>query len=204
MRGVNRNAVTMISRTSPAVSMITACRLESIVGDVARYRAAAPPFSVTFWTRQLVISPISSSFSLRQSIELARPNSFGSLPADAELADHLAVERAPCRWRRPPCRRRRRRARCRDTASRRASCTSSSGVPTLPNSRLERAVGVEHLDALVAGVGDVDVALRRRWRSPSRRVNCPGSVPVEPQCLMKRPSLSNLATRLLSPMPSAT
>ena len=35
-----------------------------------------------------------------------------------------------------------------------------SGVPTLPNSRLELAVAVEHLDALVAGVGDVDVALR--------------------------------------------
>jgi|SoiMethySBSTD1v2_1073268.scaffolds.fasta_scaffold00805_5 sugar lactone lactonase YvrE len=36
---------------------------------------------VTFWTRQFVISPMSSSCSLRQSIELAMPNSFGSLPA---------------------------------------------------------------------------------------------------------------------------
>ena len=43
------------------------------------------PFSVTFCTRQLVISPISSSFSLRQSMELARPNSFGSLPAEPNL-----------------------------------------------------------------------------------------------------------------------
>ena len=49
-------------------------------------------FSVTLCTRQFVISPTSSSFSLRQSIELARPNSFGSLPARAELADDLAVE----------------------------------------------------------------------------------------------------------------
>ena len=35
----------------------------------------------------------------------------------------------------------------------------ASGVPTSPNCDLEGAVGVEHLDALVAGVGHVDVAL---------------------------------------------
>src|SRR5688572_23778029 len=39
-------------------------------------------FSVTFCTRQFVISPTSSWFSLRQSSELASPNSFGSLPAE--------------------------------------------------------------------------------------------------------------------------
>ena len=36
----------------------------------------------------------------------------------------------------------------------------ASGVPMLRELRLEGAVAVEHLDALVAGVGDVDVALR--------------------------------------------
>ncbi len=50
-----------------------------------------------------------------------------------------------------------------------------SGVPTLPNSRLELAVAVEDLDALVAGIGDVDIALRvdtaiaftpRNWPGP--------------------------------------
>jgi hypothetical protein len=39
-------------------------------------------FSVTLWTRQLLISPMSRSFSERQSIELATPNSFDNLPAE--------------------------------------------------------------------------------------------------------------------------
>lgn len=43
----------------------------SCVGMLVRYF-----FSETFWTRQLIISPTSSSFSLRQSIELAMPNCF--------------------------------------------------------------------------------------------------------------------------------
>jgi hypothetical protein len=42
-----------------------------------RYR-----FSVILCTLQLVISPMSSSCSLRQSMELASPNSFGSFPAE--------------------------------------------------------------------------------------------------------------------------
>ena len=46
-------------------------------------------FSETLWTRQFVISPISSSFSLRQSIELARPNSFICLPAEPNLPTTL-------------------------------------------------------------------------------------------------------------------
>jgi NADP-dependent 3-hydroxy acid dehydrogenase YdfG len=54
-----------------------------------RQRVAAPPFSVTFCTRQLVISPTSNSFSLRQSIELASPNSFGRLPALPNLPTTL-------------------------------------------------------------------------------------------------------------------
>ena len=53
------------------------------------YRAAR---SVTFCTRQLASSPTSSSFSLRQSIELTRPNSFGSLPALPNLPTTLPFE----------------------------------------------------------------------------------------------------------------
>jgi hypothetical protein len=34
-------------------------------------------------------------------------------------------------------------------------------------------------------------------------VNCPFSEPVDPHCLMNRSSLSNFATRLVLPMPSA-
>lgn len=45
----------------------------------ARQRAG---LSVIFCTRQFVISPTSSSFSFRQSIEFASPNCLGSLPAD--------------------------------------------------------------------------------------------------------------------------
>jgi len=45
--------------------------------------------SVSFCTRQLASSPTSSSFSLRQSIEFTRPNSFGSLPALPNLPSTL-------------------------------------------------------------------------------------------------------------------
>ena len=45
--------------------------------------------SVTLCTRQLVISPTSNSVSLRQSSELARPNSLGSLPAAPNLPTTL-------------------------------------------------------------------------------------------------------------------
>jgi hypothetical protein len=41
--------------------------------------------SVTICTRQFVISPTSNWFSLRQSRELASPNSFGNLPAEPNL-----------------------------------------------------------------------------------------------------------------------
>ena len=46
-------------------------------------------FRDTRWTRQFVNSPISSSFSLRQSIELASPNSLSCLPADPNLPTTL-------------------------------------------------------------------------------------------------------------------
>ena len=36
---------------------------------------------VTFWARQFQISPTHRSFSVRQSMALTMPNSFGSLPA---------------------------------------------------------------------------------------------------------------------------
>ena len=49
----------------------------------------------------------------------------------------------------------------------------AGGVPTFGDLRLEVAVAVEHLDALVAGVGDVDVALRVD-RDAVQRVELPG------------------------------
>ena len=63
-----------------------AVRPEGALVEGTRYAIAS---SVTFCTRQLVISPISSSFSLRQSMELARPNCFGSLPAEPNLPTTL-------------------------------------------------------------------------------------------------------------------
>jgi hypothetical protein len=62
------------------------------ISDPAMYpsRLIAPPNqtsriigyrSVSFWTLMLLTSPTSRLFSLRQSIELTVPNSFGSFPA---------------------------------------------------------------------------------------------------------------------------
>ena len=125
-------------------------------------------FNDTRCTRQFVISPISSSFSLRQSIELARPNSFELLAGRSELADHLAVERhlvdggvvhavLVAGVRDVEILRR---------AARHAHRQRRADVAEL---RLELALAVEDLDALVAGVGDVDVARASRRRSTSRR-----------------------------------
>ena len=70
--------------------------------------------------------------------------------------------------------------------------------------RLEGALAVEHLDAVVAGVGDVDVA---------GRVAGDAADPVEltlarirccPHVFTKSPSFVNLAMRLFVPKPSAT
>lgn len=67
-------------------------QIEAVQADEAGFDygdARWVPLKVTFCTRQLVISPTSSSFSLRQSIELASPNSFGSLPAAPNLPTTL-------------------------------------------------------------------------------------------------------------------
>src|SRR5262245_62003671 len=55
---------------------------------------------------------------------------------------------------------------------------------------------------MVAGVGGVHIALASSAieRTP---LNCPFSAPVWPQDLRNFPSLSNLAIRLLVPIPSA-
>ena len=56
------------------------------------------------------------------------------------------------------------------------------GVPTLTILRLEVQVVVEHLDAVVAAVGDVDVALRVHGQ-PVRRVEF-----ARARCRAGRPS----------------
>ena len=62
--------------------------------------------------------------------------------------------------------------------------------------RLEVQVVVEHLDARVAAVADVDVALRVD-RDRVRRVQLAGPLPRVPTDLMKRPFLSYFTTREL-------
>jgi hypothetical protein len=50
---------------------------------VLRGQSAIPAyfFKVIFWARQFQTSPTHRSFSVRQSMALTMPNSFGSLPA---------------------------------------------------------------------------------------------------------------------------
>ena len=116
---------------------------------------------MSFCTRQLPISPTQSSFSLRQSIALTRAEFLQQLAGSAELADELAVEIHLVDL-------------AVDVDVRRAGLSSTRrgtgagpGVMQMrarradvQELRLEVAVAVEHLDAPVAAVGDVDDALR--------------------------------------------
>ena len=79
----------------------------------------------------------------------------------------------------------------------------ASGVPTLPNSDLNVPSRVEHLDPLVAGVGDVDVALRvDRDRLHAVELPWPGAgrSPVLDEAAV----LVELRDAVVVPMPSAT
>ena len=133
----------------------------------------------SFCTRQFVSSPTNSSFSVRQSIALTRPSSFGCLPAlpnlptirpvELELVDRRIVHsvgiagvRAVEIWMRS----------ARDAERRRHA--------DVRDLRLEGAVAVEDLDPLVALVGDVDVALAHRWQASAACRTGPARFRVEP------------------------
>ena len=99
-------------------------------------------------------------FSLRQSMALTVPNSFGSFPARPNLPTIRAVQLASCRSR-PPCR-----CRWADSSS---SCrvlvapgrdAERLRRPDIGELRLEVPVAVEDLNPLVAAVAYIDVALR--------------------------------------------
>jgi hypothetical protein len=74
--------------TGPNGNRFVVSLSQGVVYEISRRNerlSAAQRFNVTFCTRQFVISPMSSSFSFRQSMELAMPNSLGSLPAEPNL-----------------------------------------------------------------------------------------------------------------------
>ena len=62
---------------------------------------------------------------------------------------------------------------------------------------LEVAVGVEHLDAAVAAIADVDVVVAID-RDACGVLNCPGPLPFVPHYFTQSPLLSYLATRELT------